>query len=250
MRTPVQNVRDAELTLLGKTKAPFCPKRARADRVYVATRFPEWRDACVQAVQAVWVPETAHVDDTKVRALLTERGRGQIKDKCAMPFVQLFKGAQSQARPSSWTSSPCVCVFLILTRAHIETYCGVWSRDGVQARAVVRRDGRAAQGVTRTLTFVDVAVLVVEEALTQVEASKAGYGRVMIESSERSEPGWEAQGSNLGTYIDQSITLSIHSLEVKCHYRCRLPFLPCCRNGSSKLMGYVFLKLKWLLTKT
>jgi len=40
MRTPVQNVRDAELTLLGKTKAPFCPKRPRADRVYVATRFP------------------------------------------------------------------------------------------------------------------------------------------------------------------------------------------------------------------
>ena len=73
----------------------------------------------MQAVPAVWVPETAHVDDTKVRALLTEHGPGLIKDKCAMPFVQLFKGAQSQAKPSSWTSSPCVCVFLILTRAHM-----------------------------------------------------------------------------------------------------------------------------------
>jgi leucyl-tRNA synthetase len=96
MRALVKNVRDAELTLLkklGKAKGggppPFDPKKPRALRVYVATRFPEWQDACVQAVQAAWTPEAARVDDAKVRALLTERGL--IKDKRAMPFVQLFK---------------------------------------------------------------------------------------------------------------------------------------------------------------
>ena len=32
------------------------------------------------------------MDDTKVRALLAERGRGDVKnDKCAMLFVRLFK---------------------------------------------------------------------------------------------------------------------------------------------------------------
>ncbi len=43
----------------------------------------------MQAVQAAWTSETSRVDDAKVRALLTERGL--IKDKRAMPFVQLFK---------------------------------------------------------------------------------------------------------------------------------------------------------------
>jgi len=96
MRSLVKTVRDAELTLLkklGKAKGakppPFDPKKPRAVRVYVATRFPEWQDACVQAVQAACVPETGRVDDARVRTLLTERGL--IKDKRAMPFVQLFK---------------------------------------------------------------------------------------------------------------------------------------------------------------
>ena len=97
MRALVKNVRDAELSLLKKLEKakgksgppPFDPKKPRALRVYVATRFPEWQDACVQAVQAAWSSEMARVDDAKVRALLTERG--MIKDKRAMPFVQLFK---------------------------------------------------------------------------------------------------------------------------------------------------------------
>jgi leucyl-tRNA synthetase len=95
MRTLVKTVRDAELTLLkklGKAKGgppPFDPKKPRAVRVYVATRFPEWQDVCVQAVQAAWDPLAARVDDARVRAVLVERGL--IKDKRAMPFVQLFK---------------------------------------------------------------------------------------------------------------------------------------------------------------
>jgi leucyl-tRNA synthetase len=51
-------------------------------------------------VQVAWAPETARVDDAKVRQLLTERG--MIKDKRAMPFVQLFK-----VRSVAW------CIFLL-----------------------------------------------------------------------------------------------------------------------------------------
>lgn len=111
MRALVKNVRDAELTLLKKLdKAkgkksnnnnsgppPFDPKKPRALRVYVATQFPEWQDVCVQAVQAAWTSETARVDDAKVRAVLMERGL--IKDKRAMPFVQLFKVRVVQPNP-------------------------------------------------------------------------------------------------------------------------------------------------------
>ena len=55
------------------------------------------------------------------------------------------------------------------------------------------RDVRAAQGVTHALNFVDVVALVVEEALAQVEASKAVYNRMMIENSEpgMGSPGFE-----------------------------------------------------------
>ena len=72
MRALVKNVRDAELTLLkklgkapkGGAKAeppPFDPKKTRA------LRFPEWQDACVQAVhwQEAW--------DTRRRAWTMRR---------------------------------------------------------------------------------------------------------------------------------------------------------------------------------
>jgi leucyl-tRNA synthetase len=147
MRTLVKTVRDAELTLLkklGKAKGanppPFDPKKPRAVRVYIATRFPEWQDACVQAVQAAWASETGCVDDAKVRALLMERGL--IKDKRAMPFIQLFK---VRVFFSPFTSL--LWAWAILTRGHgLETYCGVWSRDGVQAQVAVRGNGRVARG--------------------------------------------------------------------------------------------------------
>jgi leucyl-tRNA synthetase len=117
MRSLVKTVRDAELTLLkkiGKSKGgppPFDPKKPRAVRVYVATRFPEWQDACVQAVQAAWAPEAGRVDDAKVRTLLTERGL--IKDKRTMPFVQLFK------------VRPLLFLFIFLTCLFTETHCGI-----------------------------------------------------------------------------------------------------------------------------
>jgi len=53
------------------------------------------------------------------------------------------------------------------------------------------------RNVLLTLNFVNVVALVVEEALAQVEASKAAaYSRMMIESS---EPGLGSPGFELGT---------------------------------------------------
>lgn len=99
MRTTVKAIRDGELTLMKKinkgkkgkdgSEAPFDPKKPRSVSIYVATAFPEWQDACVQAVKDAYVESADKVDDGKVREILTQRGL--IKDKRAMPFVQLFK---------------------------------------------------------------------------------------------------------------------------------------------------------------
>jgi len=101
------------------------------------------------------------------------------------------------------------------------------------------------QNVLLTLNFIDVVALVVEEALARVEASKAAYSRMMIESS---EPGLGSSGFEFRN-VKRPVELSIHSLEVECYCRCLLPFFPWCRNGLSKSMGCLFLDLKWLLTK-
>ncbi|KAH9056465.1 leucyl-tRNA synthetase [Lactarius vividus] len=153
MRTLVKTVRDAELALLKKLgKAnkgggppPFDPKKPRALRVYVATRFPEWQDACVQAVQAAWDPAAVRVDDSRVRTVLIERGL--IKDKRAMPFVQLFKKriAESGAETAFKRTLP-----------FVET-------------DVLRE---VLPYLKRTLTLVDVEVLSVEEALAH---SRGGH---------------------------------------------------------------------------
>lgn len=99
MRNTVKRIRDAELNIMKKidkgkkgkhgSDAAFDPKKPKSVRIYVATTFPEWQDACVQAAKDAYVEETDKIDDAKVRDLLTERGL--IKDKRAMPFIQLFK---------------------------------------------------------------------------------------------------------------------------------------------------------------
>jgi len=170
MRGLVKSVHDAELTLLkkiGKTEGgvpPFDPKKPRAVRVYVATRFPEWQDTCVQAVRAAWAPDAGRVDDAKVRAALAERGL--IKDKRAMPFVQLFKKriAEFGAETAFKRKLP-----------FIET-------------DVLRE---VLPYLKRTLNLVHVEVLSVEEALSHAEAGKAGYNRQIIESSEPGSPAFE-----------------------------------------------------------
>jgi len=98
MRSTLKMIRDAETVLLkklqkgkrGKPDGPsFDPKSPKSVRVYVATRFPEWQETCVQAVKEAYSEAEDKVNDARVRAILTERGL--IKDKRVMPFVQAFK---------------------------------------------------------------------------------------------------------------------------------------------------------------
>ena len=95
LRDTTKTLRDAELSLLKKmnkgkgAQAPYDPKKPKAVRIYVATNFPEWQDACVQIVKDTYDAEREKVDDAKVRELLIQRG--MIKDKKAMPFIQAFK---------------------------------------------------------------------------------------------------------------------------------------------------------------
>ena len=93
MRGTIKTIRDAELTLIKKLSrgksSPYDPKKPKAVRVYVANRFPEWQNQCVEAVRGAYDGETQKVDDAKVRGIL--QTKGLLKDKRAMPFIQLFK---------------------------------------------------------------------------------------------------------------------------------------------------------------
>jgi leucyl-tRNA synthetase len=99
MRNTVKTIRDAELNIMkrinkgkkgkGGNDAPFDPKKPKSVRIYVATAFPEWQDACVRAAKNAYIKEANKIDDVKVREVLT--AMGLIKDKRAMPFIQLFK---------------------------------------------------------------------------------------------------------------------------------------------------------------
>lgn len=95
LRDTTKTLRDAELSLLKKmskgkgAQAPYDPKKPKAVRIYVATKFPEWQDACVQIVNDTYDAEREKVDDAKVREQLIQKG--MIKDKKAMPFIQAFK---------------------------------------------------------------------------------------------------------------------------------------------------------------
>jgi len=93
MRGTIKTIRDAELTLIKKLSrgksAPYDPKKPKAVQVYVASKFPEWQNECVEAVKEAHDGETQKVDDAKVREVLQKKGL--LKDKRAMPFIQLFK---------------------------------------------------------------------------------------------------------------------------------------------------------------
>lgn len=93
MRGTIKTIRDAELTMLKKMSrgksSSYDPKKPKAVRVYVASRFPEWQNKCIDVVKEAYDGETQKVDDTKIRELL--QAKGLLKDKRAMPFIQLFK---------------------------------------------------------------------------------------------------------------------------------------------------------------
>ena len=138
MRGTIKTIRDAELTLIKKLSrgksAPYDPKKPKAVRVYVASRFPEWQNECVEAVKAAYDGETQKVDDAKVREVLQKKGL--LKDKRAMPFIQLFKVIFFFwfARRLIWSRTDPT----LLT----ETNATAWGGGCVQEATVVLRGGR------------------------------------------------------------------------------------------------------------
>lgn len=94
MRSTVKSTHDAEASLLKmlskkKDRSIFDPKLPKSLRIYVATSFPEWQDACVQIIKEAYDEQSDKVDDVKVKELLAQKGL--IKDKKIMPFIQAFK---------------------------------------------------------------------------------------------------------------------------------------------------------------
>lgn len=99
MRGTIKTIRDAEASLLksltkakgkkGPVEGQFDPTKPKAVRIYVSTSFPEWQNTCVQVIQDSYSKEEDKVDDAKVKDALV--AHGLIKDKRAMPFIQLFK---------------------------------------------------------------------------------------------------------------------------------------------------------------
>ena len=96
VRGVTKMMRDAEASLLkllsrskGKGPVTFDPKKPKSVRIYVATEFPVWQNICVDIVKQAYVGDKDKVDDSKVKDLLVEKGL--IKDKRAMPFIQMFK---------------------------------------------------------------------------------------------------------------------------------------------------------------
>ncbi|KAH0833985.1 hypothetical protein J3R83DRAFT_11219 [Lanmaoa asiatica] len=170
MRDTLKMIRDAETTLLkmlqkGKVGKPDGPsfdlKLPKSVRVYVATQFPEWQEACVQAVKEAYSEAEDKVDDVRVRAILTERGL--IKDKRVMPFVQAFKKRMQDFG-----------VKAAFNRSLL------FSESQVLAEFLPY--------LKRALNLVDAEVFLVEEALQRDEP---GFTASIIETSEPGSPAFE-----------------------------------------------------------
>ncbi|KAG1852611.1 hypothetical protein C8R48DRAFT_350172 [Suillus tomentosus] len=171
MRGTLKTIRDAEITLLkrlqkgkkgkGVENALFDPKKPKAVRIYVATKFPEWQDTCVQAVKDSYSSPDDKVDDAKVRDILIEKGL--IKDKRAMPFIQAFKKRMSEI--------------------------GV---DAAFQRTLLFSESEILKELLpylkKSLSLEDVEVFSVEEAL---QREGPGFTRTIIESSEPGSPAFE-----------------------------------------------------------
>jgi leucyl-tRNA synthetase len=109
IRKTVKAIRDAE-TNLAKKKAPkgkdkdataaYNPTKPKSLRIFVAGKFPDWQNTCVEAVQGAYDEKSGAVDDAKVREALTKAGL--IKDKRVMPFAQTFKVRRYLLTPQRW----------------------------------------------------------------------------------------------------------------------------------------------------
>ena len=187
MRGTLKMIRDAETTLLkklqkgkkGKPDGPsFDPKSPKSVRVYVATRFPEWQETCVQAVKEAYSEVENKVDDARVRAILTERNL--IKDKRVMPFVQAFKASHRVFEGGSLTK-PCAQKRMQDLGAKI-----AFNRSLLFSESQVL--GEFLPYLKRSLNLVDAEVFLVDEAL---QRNEPGFTPTIIESSEPGSPAFE-----------------------------------------------------------
>ena len=189
MRNTVKMIRDAELSILKKMQkgkkprdgvdAPFDPKKPKSVRIYVATTFPEWQDACVQAAKDAYEEETDKIDDAKVRELLMERGL--IKDKRAMPFIQLFKVKDQTSGFDNIRTNGCLQKRMVefgATTAFRRTL--PFSETAALAEILPY--------LKRTLNLVDVDVLTAEAARAK---EGPGYNRMIIDGAEPGSPAFE-----------------------------------------------------------
>ncbi|KAL5525184.1 CDC60 [Sanghuangporus sanghuang] len=165
MRGTLKTMRDSEISMLKKLSkskaAPYDPKKTKSARIYVATRFPEWKNRVVAIVQEAYDAEKDKVDDVKIRELL--QAQGLIKDKRAMPFAQLFKKriAQFGAKSAFQRSLP-------------------FSEAKVLSELLPY--------LKKSLNLVDAEVLMVDDALQRDEP---GFSKAIVEQAEPGSPAFE-----------------------------------------------------------
>ncbi|ORX61652.1 leucyl-tRNA synthetase [Hesseltinella vesiculosa] len=92
IRRTIKSIRDAETASLKKKKKPkaddvvYNPNAPKSLTIYVATKFPEWQEQCIEALRTNYDAATGKFDDVKVRQDLA--AKGILKNKKVMPFVQ------------------------------------------------------------------------------------------------------------------------------------------------------------------
>jgi len=96
MRSTLKAIRDHEASMLKKggkgakmKGIQFDPSKKKAIRIFVATKFPEWQETCIEILKGATDMKTSTVDDAQVKEEITKRGL--IKDKKIMPFVMSVK---------------------------------------------------------------------------------------------------------------------------------------------------------------
>ena len=189
MRGTIKTIRDAELTLIKKLSrgksAPYDPKKPKSVRVYVASKFPEWQTECVDAVKEAYNGETQKVDDAKVREVLQKKGL--LKDKRAMPFIQLFKVNPSFARRLIRGGTDPILFF--------QKRMQQFGAEAAFKRQLLFSEVDVLNEILgylkKSLSLVDAEVLTVHEALARSEADPQGYNKMIIESSEPGTPAFE-----------------------------------------------------------
>ena len=185
MRGTIKTIRDAELTLVKKLSkgkgSSYDPKKPKAVRVYVASRFPEWQNECVEAVKGAYNGETQKVDDAKVREVL--QTKGLLKDKRAMPFIQLFKVSS-----------------LVFDLEGIDNPSQQKRIQQFGAEAAFKRQllfsevdvlNEILGYLKKSLSLVDAEILTVDEALARSSTDPQGFNKTIIGGSEPGTPAFE-----------------------------------------------------------